>query len=205
MTAPAVGFDLDMTLIDTRPGIAAAFRALTAATGVHVDTDLVVSRLGPPLATELRNWFPADKLDEAVRLYRSLYPEYAITRSRPLPGAVEAIAELRAAGLRSMVVTAKHGPLARLHLEHLGIRVDELVGDLFAAEKATALTEHGAELYVGDHVADMLAAQTAGIPALGVTTGSHGADELRAAGADLVVADLTGFPQALRRLVRLAL
>ncbi|GIG90840.1 hydrolase [Plantactinospora endophytica] len=194
-----------MTLLDTRPGIAAAFRALSAATGVYVDTDLVVSRLGPPLATELRNWFPADRLDEVVSIYRSLYPEHAITMSRPLPGAVEALDELRAAGLRSMVVTAKHGPLARLHLEHLGMRVDELVGDLFAAEKATALTMHGAELYVGDHVADMLAARTAGIPGLGVTTGAHDADELRAAGADLVVADLSGFPQALRRLMRLAL
>ncbi|MGI5147094.1 HAD family hydrolase [Plantactinospora sp. CA-294935] len=194
-----------MTLIDTRPGIAAAYRALTAATGVYVDADAVVSRLGPPLRTEMRNWFPAERLEEAVELYRSLYPEYAITMSQPLPGAAEALAEVRAVGLRVVVVTGKYGPLARLHLEHLGMRVDELVGELFAAEKATALTTHGAELYVGDHVADMLAARTAGIPGLGVTTGSHGGDELRAAGADLVLADLTGFPQALRRLMRLAL
>ncbi|GAA3765879.1 HAD family hydrolase [Plantactinospora mayteni] len=205
MTAPAIGFDLDMTLIDTRPGIAAAYRALTAATGVYVDADAVVSRLGPPLRTELRNWFPAERLEEAVEVYRSLYPEYAITMSRPLPGAIEALAEVRAVGLRVVVVTGKYGPLARLHLEHLGMRVDELVGELFAAEKATALTTHGAELYVGDHVADMLAARTAGIPGLGVTTGSHDGDELLAAGADLVLGDLTGFPQALRRLMRLAL
>ncbi|WP_203861570.1 HAD family hydrolase [Plantactinospora mayteni] len=194
-----------MTLIDTRPGIAAAYRALTAATGVYVDADAVVSRLGPPLRTELRNWFPAERLEEAVEVYRSLYPEYAITMSRPLPGAIEALAEVRAVGLRVVVVTGKYGPLARLHLEHLGMRVDELVGELFAAEKATALTTHGAELYVGDHVADMLAARTAGIPGLGVTTGSHDGDELLAAGADLVLGDLTGFPQALRRLMRLAL
>ncbi|MEQ4301568.1 HAD family hydrolase [Plantactinospora sp. B6F1] len=205
MTAPAVGFDLDLTLIDTRPGIAAAYRALTASTGVYVDADAVVSRLGPLLRTELRNWFPAERLDEAVEIYRSLYSEYAITMSPPLPGAVEALAEVRAAGLRVVVVTGKYGPLARLHLEHLGMEVDELVGELFAADKATALTTHGAELYVGDHIADMVAAQTAGIPGLGVTTGSHDGDELRAAGADLVVEDLTGFPQALRRLMRLAL
>ena len=45
----AVGFDLDMTLIDSRPGIAAAFAELSARTGVAIDTDQVVSRLGPPL------------------------------------------------------------------------------------------------------------------------------------------------------------
>lgn len=47
-----------MTLIDSRPGIRAAYRALTARTGVFVDADLAVSRLGPPLRTELSQWFP---------------------------------------------------------------------------------------------------------------------------------------------------
>ena len=42
-----VGFDLDMTLIDTRPGIAAVWDALSAETGVHVDSADAVSRLGP--------------------------------------------------------------------------------------------------------------------------------------------------------------
>ena len=51
----AVGFDLDMTLIDSRPGIRAAYQALTAETGVLVDADLAVSRLGPPLRAELRH------------------------------------------------------------------------------------------------------------------------------------------------------
>ncbi|NUV50253.1 HAD family hydrolase, partial [Streptomyces sp. CAI-78] len=46
---PVVGFDLDMTLIDSRPGIGAAYRVLAAETGVPIDVDLVVSRLGPPL------------------------------------------------------------------------------------------------------------------------------------------------------------
>ncbi|MFC6018548.1 HAD family hydrolase [Plantactinospora solaniradicis] len=205
VTAAAVGFDLDMTLIDSRPGIAAAMRALTEKTGVYVDADAVVSRLGPPLRTEIRRWFPEDRVEEAVRTYRALYPEYAITTSLPLPGAMEAVAAVRARGLRVMVVTSKHGRLARLHLEHVGLKVDELAGDLFAAEKATALTAHGAGLYVGDHVADMVAARTAGVPGLGVTTGPCDADELRSAGADLVLADLTGFPEALGRLMPLAL
>ena len=48
-----VGFDFDMTLVDSRPGIAACFRALTERTGVPVDAELAVSRLGPPLRTEI--------------------------------------------------------------------------------------------------------------------------------------------------------
>ncbi|MCW3843383.1 HAD hydrolase-like protein [Micromonospora yasonensis] len=200
-----VGFDLDMTLVDSRPGIAAAYRALTARTGVPVDAELAVSRLGPPLRTEIAHWFPPERIEEAVTIYRDLYPAYAITPTVPMPGAQAAIDGVHALGGRVMVVTSKIGRLAKLHLDHLGLAVDELAGDLFAEQKATALREHGATLYVGDHVADMAAAQAAGIPGVGVATGPCSTDELSAAGAHLVLGDLTGFPAALDRIIRLAL
>jgi phosphoglycolate phosphatase len=197
---PAVGFDLDMTLIDSRPGIRAAFQVLTAKTGVFVDADLAITRLGPPLRAELREWFPAEDVEAAVDTYRGLYPDYAITPSVPTPGAPEALAGVRELGLRVVVVTSKLGRLARLHLDHLGMVVDELAGDLFAEGKAAALTEHGVRWYVGDHVADMVAARTAGVPGIGVTTGPCSAEELSAAGASYIVPDLTGFPELLRKI-----
>ena len=200
-----VGFDLDMTLVDSRPGIAAAFRALTARTGVHVDGDLAVSRLGPPLRTELARWFPPERIEEAVTLYRELYPAYAITPTVPMPGAEAALRAVQARGGRTMVVTAKIGRLAKLHLDHLGLPVDELAGDVFAEQKAVALREHGATLYVGDHVADMAAARAAGIPGVAVATGPCSADELTEAGAYLVLDDLVEFPRALDRIIGLAL
>jgi phosphoglycolate phosphatase len=194
---PAVGFDLDMTLIDSRPGIRAAYQELTARTGVFVDADLAVSRLGPPLRTELRHWFPEDEVEAAVTTYRGLYPEFAIAPSLPTPGAAEALDAVRAAGLRVVVVTSKLGRLAGLHLDHLGLRADELAGDLFAEGKASALVEHGVRWYVGDHVADMVAARTAGVPGVGVTTGPCSESELRAAGASYILSDLTVFPTLL--------
>ncbi|MFU8854005.1 HAD family hydrolase [Micromonospora sp. SL1-18] len=199
-----VGFDLDMTLVDSRPGIAAAYRALTARTGVFVDADAAVSRLGPPLRTEIARWFPPERVEEMVVAYRELYPAYAITPTLPMPGAEAAIDAVHARGGRVMVVTSKIGRLAKLHLDHLGLAVDELAGDLFAEQKATALREHGAVLYVGDHVADMTAAKTAGIPGVAVATGPCTQDELQAAGAHTVLDDLTGFPAALDRIIRLA-
>ncbi|PWR10471.1 haloacid dehalogenase [Micromonospora acroterricola] len=205
MPALTVGFDLDMTLVDSRPGIAAAFRALTARTGVPVDADLAVSRLGPPLRTEIGHWFPPEQVESAVRMYRELYPAYAITPTLPMPGAREAVEAIHARGGRVLVVTAKMGRLARLHLEHLGLAVDELAGDLFAEEKATALREHDATHYVGDHVADMAAARVAGVPGIAVATGPCSPDELRAAGAEVVLEDLTGFPAALDGMIQLAL
>nr|BFE77110.1 hypothetical protein GCM10020092_104110 [Actinoplanes digitatis] len=106
---PAVGFDLDMTLIDSRPGIRQAYRALTEKTGVWVDADLAVTRLGPPLRTELSEWFPPDEVEEAVTTYRALYPDHAIALAAPTPGAVEALAAVRELGMRVVVVTSKLG------------------------------------------------------------------------------------------------
>ncbi|MEV6742086.1 haloacid dehalogenase-like hydrolase [Streptomyces sp. NPDC051104] len=192
--ALTVGFDLDMTLIDSRPGIHACYQALSARTGTYIDADLAVTRLGPPLAEELVNWFPAEEIDAVADLYREMYPAIAIAATPALPGAREAIDAVRAAGGRAIVVTAKYEPNAKLHMEHLGIEPDAVIGDLWAERKAEALLDHGAAVYVGDHTGDVRGARTAGAHSVAVATGPCDADELRAAGADVVLADLTEFP-----------
>ncbi|MEU5439019.1 HAD hydrolase-like protein [Streptomyces sp. NPDC020719] len=190
---PTVGFDLDMTLIDSRPGIHAVYTRLSADTGTYIDADAAVSRLGPPLEWELGHWFPEDQVGEMARRYREIYPTYAITRSPALPGAADAIRAVRELGGRAIVVTAKNAPQAGLHLTHLGIEPDELIGGLWAEAKAEALRAHGASVYVGDHTGDVRGAHTAGALSVAVPTGPIGADELRAAGADVLLADLTHF------------
>ncbi|MFJ3761676.1 HAD family hydrolase [Streptomyces sp. NPDC090080] len=192
--ALTVGFDLDMTLIDSRPGIHACYTALAERTGTYIDADLAITRLGPPLAEELVNWFPAERVAEMSELYRAMYPEIAIAATPAMPGAREAIAAARGAGGRAVVVTAKYEPNAKLHLSHLGMVPDAVVGDLWAEQKAAALREHGASVYVGDHVGDVRGARTAGALSVAVATGPCDADELLAAGADVVLGDLTELP-----------
>ncbi|MGW4228229.1 HAD family hydrolase [Streptomyces sp. NPDC004980] len=196
--APTVGFDLDMTLIDSRPGIKAAFLALSAETGFAIDADLAISRLGPPLEDELAHWFPADMIATTADRYRAMYPDHAITPSTALLGAREAVEAVRALGGRALVVTAKYGPNAKLHLAHLGIEPDVLIGGLWAEGKGEALLEHGAHVYVGDHTGDVRGARVANALSVGVTTGPCDADELRAAGADVILPNLSAFPDWLR-------
>ncbi|MFD7991221.1 HAD family hydrolase [Streptomyces mexicanus] len=193
--APTVGFDLDMTLIDSRPGIRACYLALSERTGTYVDADLAVTRLGPPLSEELVNWFPPEEVESVADLYRELYPATAIAPTLAMPGAREAVAAVRRAGGRAIVVTAKFEPNAKLHLEHLGIEPDAVIGGLWAEQKAEALREYGAQVYVGDHLGDVRGARAAGALSVAVATGPCGEPELRAAGADVVLADLTAFPQ----------
>ncbi|WP_062217161.1 HAD family hydrolase [Streptomyces sp. NBRC 109706] len=189
-----VGFDLDMTLIDSRPGIHRTYRALAEETGVFIDADLAVSRLGPPLDEELACWFPAEQIDAMGVRYRELYVELAIEPTLLLPGAAEAVDAVRRHGGRSVVVTAKHTGNAKLHLDHLGLAPDALVGWLWAERKAEALKAHQAGVYVGDHIGDVRGARAAGALSVAVATGPCPADELKAAGADVVLDDLTAFP-----------
>jgi phosphoglycolate phosphatase len=189
-----VGFDLDMTLIDSRPGIAAVWDALSAETGVPIDSQLAVSRLGPPLDHELAEWFPPEDVAAMGDRFRQLYPALAIASTLLLPGARESVDAVRRLGGRVVVVTGKYAPNAQLHVDHLGIAVDEVVGWLWGPDKGTALRKHGATVYVGDHIADIAGARAAGAVSVAVASGPVSAAELRVAGADVVLGDLTEFP-----------
>ncbi len=187
------GFDLDMTIIDSRPGIKAVYDELAARTGTFIDSELVVSRLGPPVETELANWFPADAVAEMADRYRALYPAIAVDRVTLLPGARDALEAASRLG-RTLIITAKAQRNAALHAEHLDLPVDDVFGDVWRGGKAGVLRDQGAGLYVGDHVHDMEAAQIASVTGVGVATGPCSRDELEAAGAATVLETLEDLP-----------
>jgi phosphoglycolate phosphatase len=187
------GFDLDMTLIDSRPGIRAVYEQLVVESGAAIDCDLVVSRLGPPVEWELSHWVPEREVTRWADRYRELYPDIALSRITTLPGAHAALEAARRVG-RTILITAKNGPSAQLHVDHLGLGIDEVFGRAWRDGKATVLREQGATAYVGDHVHDMEAAQLAGVPGVGVATGPSAPEELTRAGAATVLTSLEAFP-----------
>jgi phosphoglycolate phosphatase len=189
-----VGFDLDMTLIDSRYGIKTTYDMLAAETGVPIDSGRIITRLGPPVETELAHWFPADRIQATSDRYRELYARYGIAGTTALPGAHGAIAAVRARGGRAIVVTGKQTANARRNLDALDLAVDDVFGQVFAEEKGAVLVKQNARVYVGDHLGDVLGAHTAGALAVAVATGPYSAEQLKEAGAEVVLADLTGFP-----------
>ena len=198
MTARPVGFDLDMTLIDSRRAILAGFAAVAAETGVPIDPEAVDRRLGIKLEDELAYWVPANQIEQAIRVYRKHYVRLAGELTTVLPGARESLAAVRAAGARVLVVTAKIESSAWLSLDGVGLRPDSLFADAHGPEKAAVLSAEDAAVYVGDTPADMAAAVAAGAHPVGVATGSFSADELRASGAATVLDSLTSFPDFYR-------
>ena len=192
-----MGFDLDMTLIDTRPGFAACLVALGEEIGVEFDVATLVERLGPPLDLMLAPYFPeADEafLSGLVDRFRELYPELAVPPTQAFPGAHEALAAVRSHEGSTLVITGKYEPNARLHADALGFDVDRIVGSVWGPGKGPVLVEHGASVYVGDHVHDVEGALAAGIHSVSVLTGGCDEQELVAAGTHTVLPDLRAFP-----------
>jgi phosphoglycolate phosphatase-like HAD superfamily hydrolase len=134
---------------------------------------------------------------------------------RPLPGAVDAVAALAAAGIRQSVLTGNVKPLAALKLrlaglgEHLDLDVGaygdahEVRAELVTVARQAARQAYGtdfsgsATVLVGDTPLDVEAALAAGARVVAVATGSYPAADLAAAGAHVVLPDLTDTAEVL--------
>jgi uncharacterized protein len=189
-----VGFDLDMTLIDTVPGFRDVLRALGGELGVDFPVEEMTTALGPPLDLLLRPHLAADAIQPAVDRFRALYPDHAIESVAAMAGAHDAIAAVRRHGGRVVVVTGKYTPNAQLHVDHIGFEIDHLEGMVWGVGKADVLRREGATIYVGDHLHDVEGALAADALSVSVLTGGCTREELVAAGTHVVLDSLRDFP-----------
>ncbi len=189
-----VGFDLDMTLIDTVVGFGAVLEALGAELGVDFPVAELSSRLGPPLDHLLEPHLAPDRIAAAADRFREIYPDHAIVPTPAFPAVAEALAAVRRHGGRIVLVTGKHTPNAQLHVDHLGLDVDVVEGRVWGVGKGEVLRRHGASVYVGDHVHDVEGALSAGVTSVSVLTGGCTREELQGAGTHMVLDDLSAFP-----------
>jgi phosphoglycolate phosphatase len=186
-----VGFDLDMTLVDTSAAMAVALVRVGRELGVPVDVEACVRALGAPQRDELARWVPASLLDDAMRLLSEAFLADGLPLARASAGAADLLATLDGRRGRAVVVTARRPRTAAACLRRCGLPVRALAGGLSPAAKTGALRQHQVHCYAGDHPLDMAAAVAAGVAAIGVTTGFHDQAQLTAAGAAVVLPDLT--------------
>ncbi len=198
MVAPsplaAVLLDLDGTLLDTAPDLAAALNRLRGQEGLAPmpfapireqvsNGSIAVLRLGFPGADEAR--FAA-----LMQRFLELYRDRLAVLTRPFPGFTEVLAELDAHGIPWGVITNKPAWLTEPLLRALGLFERAgcvLSGDSLAVRKPdplpllTAAARIGVEapdcLYLGDALRDMQAARSAGMVALGARFGYLPGDE----------------------------
>jgi phosphoglycolate phosphatase len=204
MRYTCVLFDLDGTLIDHFKAIHRCHTHAMTTLGLPAPTLAQVRAAvggGVEVAVE-RLVGPALKA-AALAVYRPHWNATMLEDVDLLTGARAILTSLRQRGSRTAVFTNKHGPSSRAVCTHLGL-ADLLDGNFGATDTPwlkpdPSFTRHvlaalGAEpastLLVGDSPYDFQAARNAGLAFLGVTTGTHTAGELRAAGAERVCADL---------------
>jgi phosphoglycolate phosphatase len=192
---PAVGFDLDMTLVDSADAIVDAVAHTCGHYGAAVDEAAVRASVGLPLDVVFPEWIPDVPYADALAVYRARYLSHGLAMQSLLPGAREALEVVAADGYGIVVISAKKDTHVRAVLETVGLDgfVGHVVGERFGDTKADALRETGALVYVGDHVGDVRGALGAGAVAVAVATGPTSAADLAAAGAHVVLDDLTGW------------
>ena len=128
----AVFFDLDGTLIDTRPGMLAALTAaLAEVTGDPIDAEL--ADLSLPLEAMIRSARPAapPRLVKSLSLaFRRQYDSGYWKTASLYPGAEACLRDLDDHGLRTFVVTNKRRTAAARLLEHFNLSpyLDGVVG-----------------------------------------------------------------------------
>ena len=211
----AVLFDLDGTLVDSEPGIVASVGAVSVWLNRPLPSPEALRRyLGPPL----QDWLPmafgieGAQADEAVAVFRREYSARGVSDCTVYPGVRTLLAELRHDGLRLAVATSKTLPLAEMMLMHVGLSdhfevVQGATPDGTVRHKEqvirAALDDLGLEpqhaVLVGDRAQDVLGARHHRLECIGAAWGYGGEQELREAGAAVVVDGPADVPLALTR------
>ena len=190
-------FDLDGTLTDSGEGIMnCAVHALNYF-GISTPTEKELrSFVGPPLVESFARFgVPADKLDEAVQIYRQRYLPIGKFENHPYPGIHELLERLNAEGHKLYVATSKpeglsieicdHFDLSKYFIKICGASTDRSRNTKDAVI-AYLLEECGREekiIMVGDTAYDVLGAKVHNIPTIAVTWGYGQVDDMKAAGS----------------------
>ena len=198
-TLCTVLFDLDGTLIDSLRLILDSYHHTLAQHGLPARTDEEWLRgVGTPLTVQLAEWGDEPGALEAMI---ATYREYNIRHHDRMvtlyPGVVDAVREIKAAGLQTGLVTSKNrnGALRGLRLVGLEALMDVLV----CADEVTNPKPHpepvemavsllGADpattVYVGDSLHDMHSGRAAGVRTAAALWGPFGRAHLESAHPD---------------------
>lgn len=190
----AVLFDVDGTLLHSRPGILDTFSYAFRMMGLDPSGMDLGRYLGPPLRQSFAEHFASDDdVERAVSFYRTRYAQRGMHMCAPFPGVPDMLRTLRQAGLFLATATSKPTAVVTPILEEQGIahcfdRIGGASMDKSVDTKTAVIRSVLADprlagkriLMVGDRQDDMQGAADCGIPAAGVLYGYGSREELSA-------------------------
>ena len=193
----AVFFDLDGTLTDSGEGIINCAILALEHFGLPIPSrEALRVFVGPPLDQSFINHgVPADKTEEAIRVYRSRYTTVGKFENFPYPGVEELLQKLKNAGYRLFVATSKPEGMSveileKFQLAHYFEKICGATLDGSRSHKADVIAYllgqvDGVEnvVMVGDTSFDVIGAKAHGIPTIGVSWGYGKVSDMEDAGA----------------------
>lgn len=197
-------FDLDGTVVDSKPGILASSAAALRALGHRPDGLQIDNLIGPPLEeamAEILGRFGDDRVGEAVIAYRSHYGSAGFLETTVYPGIPAALDRLLAMEATLYIATSKRTVFAEQILRHLGL-LDRFAG-VYGSEPggafdrkgdliADVMRRHGLSpdrcMMVGDRRQDVEGGRMNDVSTVGVLWGYGDLAELTSAGAGQLVA-----------------
>ncbi len=217
--ADTLFFDLDGVIVDSREPITRCMNAALQAIGQAPEPARALERfIGPPLHAAFAEVLKLRGLPEAgieaqaeacVAAYRSRYR--SVSLETPAFEGIPAVLAVLCDRYRLAIATSKPEAFARPILEarQLDHHFDHVAAPPLEAthlEDKTATLGHGLAalglerpragagapaVMIGDRASDIAAGRHHGLPTVGVAWGIGGAEELRGAGADWIVASPT--------------
>jgi pyrophosphatase PpaX len=186
-------FDLDGTLIDSVRLILDSYHHTLERHGLPARTDEDwLKGVGTPLQVQFADWREhPEKLEAMIATYREYNLKHHDRMVTVYPGVVDAVREIKAAGIQTGLVTSKNRQGALRGLKLVGL--EALMDVLVCADEVTNPKPHpepvekavellGAErrttVYVGDSVHDMRSGRAAGVRTAAALWGPFGRDYL---------------------------
>lgn len=209
----AVMIDLDGTLLDTIPDLAAATNLMLEALGEAVlPLDTVRNFVGKgiprlverALARDIDGRAGTEAVVRALPVFERFYTEVNGRHTTMYPGVREGLEQMQAAGFRLACVTNKAGAFTLPLLERMGLAPffeQTVSGDTLARKKPDPIqllhvcNEFGIAparmLMIGDSGNDALAARAAGCPVFCVSYGYNEGHDVHSLDVDAIVVALT--------------
>lgn len=206
-------FDLDGTVLDTLQDLASSTNAALQANSLPPRTvEEVRAFVGNGIGKLIERAVPAGSdaatVAAVLESFKAHYKAHCADRTRPYDGIPAMLAALRAAGVKTAVISNK----ADFAVQELAKRYFDGLFDFALGERADIARKPAPDMvyhvlnalhaspeeavFIGDSDVDILTAKNAGLPAIGVTWGFRDRACLLKAGA-AVLADTPAMLQAL--------
>ncbi|MBR2334538.1 MAG: HAD-IA family hydrolase [Clostridia bacterium] len=197
-------FDLDGTLIDSKPGILTSIRKTLDAFNIPYTEEIIDGMVGPPFRVSMKEMLgigDMSVIEQLITFYRTHYKAGDWRDCKIYDGVVEMLTTLREKGYTLGLATSKPLQYTTIIMEELGLDkyfhyVGGATGDATSELKTDVINnvlmklgvkDLDSVLMIGDRLYDIEGAKSSGVDSMGILWGYGDRAEHENCGADFIL------------------